>query len=311
MRAYERLLQYVQVHTTSDPLSGTHPSTQRQFDLARMLVEELQALGVEDAAVDEHCYVYGTLPSTPGCEDRPALGLIAHMDTAPDASGENVRPVLHQDYDGRDVTLPATGAVMRVKDFPFLASMKGETLITTDGSTLLGADDKAGVAEIMTSVEPPPQPRGVHRLHDGQEPLVFRHPVHIVLGVLRYRIGVSLIGTGGLAEGLHHLDAAHILHNGVCHATAHLHRPLPAGPVVLGTLHGYQHTHYRSHQRCKPHPPIQHKNIDRDSKRYQQVGGHLRQQVGQGGLHALYPVHDGGLVLAGWGIQNGAHGHPA
>ena len=153
MRAYERLLQYVQVHTTSDPLSGTHPSTQRQFDLARMLVEELQALGVEDAAVDEHCYVYGTLPPTPGCEDRPALGLIAHMDTAPDASGENVRPVLHQDYDGRDVTLPATGAVMRVKDFPFLASMKGETLITTDGSTLLGADDKAGVAEIMTAVE--------------------------------------------------------------------------------------------------------------------------------------------------------------
>ena len=153
MRAYERLLQYVQVHTTSDPLSGTHPSTQRQFDLARMLVEELQALGVEDAAVDEHCYVYGTLPPTPGCEERPALGLIAHMDTAPDASGENVRPVLHQDYDGRDVTLPATGAVMRVKDFPFLASMKGETLITTDGSTLLGADDKAGVAEIMTAVE--------------------------------------------------------------------------------------------------------------------------------------------------------------
>ena len=153
MRAYERLLQYVQVHTTSDPLSGTHPSTQRQFDLARMLVEELQALGVEDAAVDEHCYVYGTLPPTPGCEDRPALGLIAHMDTAPDASGENVRPVLHQDYDGRDVTLPATGAVMRVKDFPFLASMKGETLITTDGSTLLGADDKAGVAEIFTAVE--------------------------------------------------------------------------------------------------------------------------------------------------------------
>ena len=153
MRAYERLLQYVQVHTTSDPLSGTHPSTQRQFDLARMLVEELQALGVQSSAAYEHCYVYGTLPPTPGYEDRPALGLIAHMDTAPDASGENVRPVLHQDYDGRDVTLPATGAVMRVKDFPFLASMKGETLITTDGSTLLGADDKAGVAEIMTAVE--------------------------------------------------------------------------------------------------------------------------------------------------------------
>lgn len=153
MRAYERLLQYVKVYTTSDPTSGAHPSTQRQFDLARMLVEELHALGVEDAMVDEHCYVYGSLPATPGCEDRPALGLIAHMDTAPDAPGENVQPVLHEHYDGHDVTLPATGAVMKVKDFPFLASLKGETLITTDGTTLLGADDKAGIAEIMTAVE--------------------------------------------------------------------------------------------------------------------------------------------------------------
>ena len=127
MRAYERLLNYVRVYTTSDPESGTHPSAAREFDLAHQLVEELKALGVEDARVDEHCYVYGSLPATPGCEDKPALGLIAHMDTAPDASGENVNP--------------------------FLASMKGETLITTDGTTLLGADDKAGVAEIMTAVE--------------------------------------------------------------------------------------------------------------------------------------------------------------
>ena len=153
MRAYQRLLQYVQVHTTSDPTTGTHPSTQRQFDLARMLADELRALGVADADVDEHCYVYGHLPATPGCEGRPALGLIAHMDTAPDASGEKVQPVLHENYDGRDVTLPGTGAVMKAADFPFLASMKGETLITTDGTTLLGADDKAGVAEIITAVE--------------------------------------------------------------------------------------------------------------------------------------------------------------
>ena len=153
MRAYQRLLQYVQVHTTSDPTTGTHPSTQRQFDLARMRADELRTRGVGDADVDEHCYVYGHLPATPGCEGRPALGLIAHMDTAPDASGEKVQPVLHENYDGRDVTLPGTGAVMKVADFPFLASMKGETLITTDGTTLLGADDKAGVAEIITAVE--------------------------------------------------------------------------------------------------------------------------------------------------------------
>ena len=153
MRAYERLLDYVKVYTTSDPESGTHPSAAREFDLAHKLVEELKALGVEDARVDEHCYVYGSLPATPGCEEKPALGLIAHMDTAPDASGENVNPILHENYDGGDVVLPATGKVMKVSAFPFLASMKSETLITTDGTTLLGADDKAGVAEIMTAVE--------------------------------------------------------------------------------------------------------------------------------------------------------------
>ena len=147
MRAYERLLNYVRVYTTSDPESGTHPSAEREFDLARQLVEEMKALGIEDARVDEHCYVYGSIPATPGCEDKPALGLIAHMDTAPDASGEGVSPILHENYDGRDVTLPATGMVMKVSTFPFLADLKGETLITTDGTTLLGADDKAGVAK--------------------------------------------------------------------------------------------------------------------------------------------------------------------
>lgn len=153
MRAYERLLQYAKVYTTSDPASGTHPSTARQFDLAHLLVEEMQALGIADAAVDEHCYVYGSLPAAPGCEGLPCLGLIAHMDTSPDASGEDVRPVIHENYDGRDVLLPGSGAVMKVSAFPFLASMKGETLITSDGTTLLGADDKSGVAEILTAAE--------------------------------------------------------------------------------------------------------------------------------------------------------------
>ena len=129
MRAYERLLKYARVYTTSDPNSGTHPSAEREFDLAHILVEDMKAIGIEDAFVDEHCYVYGTLPATPGCEDKPALGLIAHMDTAPDASGENVNPILHENYDGRDVTLPATGMVMKVSTFPFLKDLKGETLI--------------------------------------------------------------------------------------------------------------------------------------------------------------------------------------
>lgn len=153
MRAYERLLRYVTVYTTSDPNSGTHPSTLRQFDLARQLVQELKDLGLRDAHVDEHCYVYATLPATPGQEDAPALGFIAHVDTTDDASGENVKAQVHPNYDGGPVTLPATGAVLDPAVFPFLKEMKGQTLITTDGSTLLGADDKAGVAEIMTMVE--------------------------------------------------------------------------------------------------------------------------------------------------------------
>ena len=153
MRAYERFLRYVKVYTTSDPESTAHPTTARQLDLGRMLAEELKALGLIDARLDEHGYVYATLPATPGCEAAPGLGFIAHMDTAPGTSGENVQPQLHENYDGGDVTLPATGDVMRVRDFPFLAGMKGQTLITADGTTLLGADDKAGVAEIMTMAE--------------------------------------------------------------------------------------------------------------------------------------------------------------
>lgn len=153
MRAYERFLKYVTVFTTSDPASETHPTTRRQFDLAYQLAEEMKALGLENVRVDERCYVYGTLPATKGLEDVKAVGFIAHMDTADDASGENIKPQIHTDYDGEDVLLPGSGAYLRVKDFPFLAKMKGQTLITSDGTTLLGADDKAGIAEILTMVE--------------------------------------------------------------------------------------------------------------------------------------------------------------
>ena len=153
MRAYERFLQYVKVYTTSDPESASHPTTARQLDLGRMLVAQLEELGLKDARLDEYGYVYATLPATPGCEQAAGLGFIAHMDTAPGTSGENVNPQIHENYDGGDVLLPATGAVLKPADFPFLTEMKGQTLITTDGSTLLGADDKAGVAEIMTMVE--------------------------------------------------------------------------------------------------------------------------------------------------------------
>ncbi len=152
MRAYERLLQYAVVYTTSDPESETCPSTARQLELSRQLAEELKAPGVAEARSAEQGYVDGCIPATPGCENKPALGLIAHVDTSCDACGENVKPMLHQQYDGCDLTLPG-GTVLSVEKFPFLLSMKGETLITSDGTTLLGADDKAGIAEIMTAVE--------------------------------------------------------------------------------------------------------------------------------------------------------------
>ena len=150
MRAYERLLNYVKVYTTSDEEGQGIPSTERQFDLAMQLVDEMKTLGIDDARVDEHCYVYGTIPATPGYENRSAIGFIAHLDTAPDCSGEGVKPQVHEKYDGGEVALGESGKVLSPETFPHLKSLKGRTLITTDGTTLLGADDKAGIAEIMT-----------------------------------------------------------------------------------------------------------------------------------------------------------------
>ena len=153
MRAYERMLEYVKIHTTSDPESTAAPSSARQFDLAHRLVEEMTALGIENAHVDEFGVVYGWLSASAGYEEVPALGFIAHMDTAPDFSGENVKPQIIPDYDGGDVVLAGSGDVLSAAQFPLLKNRKGMTLITTDGTTLLGADDKAGIAEILTAVE--------------------------------------------------------------------------------------------------------------------------------------------------------------
>lgn len=153
MKAYERMLKYVKIWTTSDSSSETVPSTLRQFDLAKLLVEEMKGLGIEDTHVDDKCYVYGTLPATKGYEDKAKLGFIAHLDTSEDISGQNVNPQIIENYDGGDVVLGDSGRVIKVSDFPHLKNFKGRTLITTDGTTLLGADDKAGIAEIMTAIE--------------------------------------------------------------------------------------------------------------------------------------------------------------
>lgn len=154
MRAYERFLTYAKIHTQSSEDTGVTPSTPCQWDLARVLEQELRQLGVQNVKLDEQwCIVTGHIPATPGMEHVPALGFLAHMDTAPAFSGENVNPIFHENYDGGDVVLPQEGRVIRAEEFPFLADLKGKTLITADGSTLLGADDKAGIAEIMTLCE--------------------------------------------------------------------------------------------------------------------------------------------------------------
>lgn len=153
MKVEERLLKYVSYWTTSDEACTSIPSSDREFALAKVLEAELKELGLTKVTLTEHCYVYGLLPATPGMENKKAIGFISHIDTAPDYSGENVKPQIIPNYDGQDVLLPGSGAYLKVSDFPTLSGLKGRTLITTDGTTLLGADDKAGVAEIMTAVE--------------------------------------------------------------------------------------------------------------------------------------------------------------
>ena len=153
MKAYERLLHYVTVRTPSDENSETHPSSKCQFDLGNQLVQELKSIGIEDASIDEHCYVYGHLPATPGLEDKTAIGFIAHMDTVSDFCDHDIKPVIHENYDGGVLPLSDSGRVLDPAVFPHLPSLKGQTLITSDGTTVLGADDKAGIAEIITALE--------------------------------------------------------------------------------------------------------------------------------------------------------------
>lgn len=146
----ERFLRYISVNTRSEDNSATVPTSEIQFDLAKMLEAELRTLGCENVRADEKCYVYAEIPATKGYEDKTKLGFIAHMDTSPDFSGEGVNPQVIENYNGESVVLGESGRVLSKETFPHLATLKGRTLITTDGTTLLGADDKAGVAEIMT-----------------------------------------------------------------------------------------------------------------------------------------------------------------
>ncbi len=154
-KVIEKFLRYVKVDTQSAEDSETTPSTMKQHNLAKMLVEELHGMGAEEIAYDkEHCYVYASIPATEGCESAPVLGFIAHMDTSPAVTDTDVKPRVVENYDGKDIVLNADdNIIMKVSDFPELEKYVGQDLIVTDGTTLLGADDKAGIAEIMAMAE--------------------------------------------------------------------------------------------------------------------------------------------------------------
>lgn len=148
-----RFLRYVSIDTKSDDTSESYPSTQKQFNLAKLLVEELTRMGLSDISLDEHCYVMATLPANTE-KKIPVIGLVAHMDTAPDMSGENVRPRIIKNYDGSDILLNKDlNLILSPSEFPELLCYKGQTIITTDGTTLLGADDKAGITAIMEALQ--------------------------------------------------------------------------------------------------------------------------------------------------------------
>lgn len=146
----ERFLKYVQIDTQSDPSSDTYPTTEKQKDMSKVLVEELKEMGITDAHMNEFGYVYATIPGNSDKANVPVVCLCSHVDTAPDCSGKNVKPIVHTNYQGQDIVLPLNNeAVLNTKDFPHLLNQIGEDIITTSGDTLLGADDKSGVAEIM------------------------------------------------------------------------------------------------------------------------------------------------------------------
>jgi tripeptide aminopeptidase len=152
--AASRFLRYVTYDTQSDEQSQAYPSTSKQLVLLKQLVAELKDLGISDASIDQYGYVMATIPPSPGKEQVPAIGFIAHVDTSPEVSGADVTPIVHRSYDGRDLVLPDDpSVVIRESDNPELAEQHGNDIITASGTTLLGSDDKSGVAEIMAAAE--------------------------------------------------------------------------------------------------------------------------------------------------------------
>jgi tripeptide aminopeptidase len=219
--ASERFMRYVQMDTQSDPLSPAQPSTEKQKDLLRLLVEELKQMGIADAHMDGSGYVYATIPATTK-KQVPVLCFCAHVDTAPDASGKGVRPLLHQNYSGQDIVLPDDPTqVLRKSDFPYLEKLSGHDLITASGTTLLGSDDKAGVAEIIDAanflISHPELKHGTIKLLFTPDEEIGRGTVKVDLAKLGADFGYTLDGgeAGSLEDETFSADGVQLVIHGV------------------------------------------------------------------------------------------------
>lgn len=219
--ASERFMRYVQIDTQSDPLSQSQPTTEKQKDLSKLLVEELQAIGITDAHMDEHGYVYATIPANTN-KKVPVICFCAHVDTAPDASGTGVKPILHKNYQGEDIVLPDDAAqVLKKADFPYLDRLIGHDIITASGTTLLGSDDKAGVAEIMDAANfwmtHPEVKHGTIRLLFTPDEEVGKGTIKVDLKKLGADYGYTLDGgeAGSLEDETFSADSVQLIIHGV------------------------------------------------------------------------------------------------
>ena len=220
MTITERFLRYVTIFSESKEGSDAVPSTGCQFDLANVLADDMRELGLCNVRVTDNCFVYAELPATPGCEDLPCMGLIAHMDTTPQFSGKDIKPQIIENYNGGEVLLAGSGDVLTPAQFPGLKELAGKTLITTDGTTLLGADDKAGIAEILCACEAVMKEGKPH----GRIAIAFTPDEEVGLGVQQFDVpgfGADYAFTvdggevGGLAYENFNACAAHVAFRGL------------------------------------------------------------------------------------------------
>jgi tripeptide aminopeptidase len=219
--AIERFMRYVQVDTQSDPLSNSHPTTEKQKNLSKILVDELKTIGIEDAHTDEYGYVYATIISNSG-KQVPVICFCAHVDTAPDASGTGVKPLVHKNYNGQDIVMPDDNKlVLRKSDFPYMEKLMGHDIITASGTTLLGSDDKAGVAEIMDAanffMKNPQVKHGTIKILFTPDEEVGKGTAKVDLQKLGADFGYTLDGgeAGSLEDETFSADGVQLIINGV------------------------------------------------------------------------------------------------